>query len=299
MSVVVEQCPVCGRSAFEPFEEYPGEEVLTYVLCRSCGMVVRSPRMTEQELAAFYAVGYRQSVQASEAPTEKDLRIQAGRARHLVRFCRPVLQQVRQHLDIGSSSGALVREVHREFGSRGIGVEPGILYRQEALRRGTETVASLDELDETYRRRFDLVSLIHVLEHLPEPVRYLSNLRKEWLDPQGWLLVEVPNLFGHRGAEPAHLSIFSPQTLRQTLDLAGFRVVRMRAHGVPRSPVLKLYLTAVAQPKAIPGEFRPRPFRAWTTRLRRRLAMWAYDWWTAHFPKWAWQELPEPEGAHD
>jgi 2-polyprenyl-3-methyl-5-hydroxy-6-metoxy-1,4-benzoquinol methylase len=33
--------------------------------------------------------------------------------------------------------------------------------------------------------RFDLISLIHVLEHLPDPVSSLAQLRERWLTPDG------------------------------------------------------------------------------------------------------------------
>ncbi len=296
MSTVVERCPLCGRSTFELFErQRKADGELTYVLCRTCGMVVQSPRMSDEELGAFYVAGYRQTVQATEAPTDKDLRVQAGRARHLVRLCRSVVPEITRHLDIGSSSGALLRAFRRAYGAQGIGIEPGAGYRQEALRQATETLASLDEIDPAHRNGFDLISVIHLLEHIPDPVDYLLALREKWLAPHGWLLVEVPNLFGHRGTELSHLSIFSPRTLRQTLDLAGFRVIRLRAHGAPRSPVLQLYLTAIARARLhskLPHRFR---FASRGTRFRRRLGMMLYDWWTVHFPNWAWQEFPAPE----
>lgn len=296
MMVSVERCPLCGGTHFEPFERQPdaGRE-LSYVLCPTCGMVLQSPRMSDQELAEFYASGYRLTVQGTEAATEKDLRMQAGRARHLVRFCGGVVPAVSRHLDIGSSSGALLRAFGRTYGSAGVGVEPGAAYRERALHLGTRTVASPEELDSSMKGTFDLVSIIHVLEHLPDPVGYLRQLRETWMAPGGRLLVEVPHLFGHRGTELSHLWVFGPRTLRQSLELAGFRVLKLRAHGVPRSPVLRLYLTAVAQaaPHPVPLS-EPRLTSRWT-RPRRRLGIWLYDTLTRRLPNWTWKEWPAPE----
>jgi SAM-dependent methyltransferase len=251
--------------------------------------------MSDEELAEFYAAGYRLAVQGAEAATEKDLRMQAGRARHLVRFCRGVVPAASWHLDIGSSSGALLRAFGRTYGSAGVGVEPGAAYRERAIRFGTKTVASPEKLERSMKGTFDLVSIIHVLEHLPDPVGYLRQLREIWMAPHGRLLVEVPHLFGHRGTELSHLSVFGPRTLRQSLELAGFRVLKMRAHGVPRSPVLRLYLTAVAQaaPESAPMR-QPRFTNRWT-RSRRRLGIWLYDMLTKRLPNWTWKEWPAPE----
>lgn len=297
MNVHVECCPLCGGRTFEPFERHldAGRE-LTYVLCPACGLVLQSPHMSEEALAEFYAAGYRTLVQGTEAATDKDLRIQAGRARSLASYCRSVVPDVRRHLDIGSSSGALLRAISREYGSAGIGVEPGASYRDLAARRGTQTVAALEDLGAERGGSFDLVSMIHVLEHLPDPVAGLREVRERWMAPGGWLLIEVPNLFGHRGIELAHLTVFGPRTLRQTLEAAGYRVHRLRSHGTPRSPVLRLYLTAVARAKADPNP-RPPRFTSRGTRLRRRAGIWLYDTLTRRLPGWTWQELPAPEGV--
>jgi 2-polyprenyl-3-methyl-5-hydroxy-6-metoxy-1,4-benzoquinol methylase len=45
--------------------------------------------------------------------------------------------------------------------------------------------ASLDDLLADNPPRFDLVSLVHVLEHLPDPVGMLSTIRRELLNESG------------------------------------------------------------------------------------------------------------------
>ena len=293
MNVVVVACPLCGGSRHAFFEEYEDAgRMIHYRLCEICGFVFQSPRMGDEELAEFYITGYRQTVQGSEAPTEKDLRVQVGRARHLRAFCNSRLRTVSRHLDIGSSSGALLREMARAYDCTGTGIEPGEAYRKISRGQGLEVYRGLEELGEGQRRSFDLVSIIHVLEHLPDPVVYLRGLRETWIAPGGRLLVEAPNLFGHRSAELAHLSIFSPRTLRQTLEQAGFGVLKLRTHGRPRSPVLRLYVTALAH--SAPGDGRPgRPrFSSAGVRRRRRWALWWLETLTRKLPNWTWKELP-------
>ena len=89
---------------------------------------------------------------------------------------------------------------------------------------------------------------MHVLEHLPNPVEYLQALRTKFLEPTGWLLLEVPNLFAHDSFEFAHLVSFSAHTLTQVVKKAGFRIVQLRLHGLPRSRLIPLYITLLAQP---------------------------------------------------
>lgn len=296
MSVEVGCCPLCGGREHSPFERHEeASQELFYRLCNTCGMVFQSPRMSDEELAAFYISGYRSVVQGTETPTEKDLRVQTGRARNLVGFCHGVLPGISRHLDIGSSSGALLRAFARVYRCEGVGVEPGEAYRAIARARGTRVFADLGEIGAEQRSTFDLVSIIHVLEHIPDPVRYLTELRQTWVAARGYLLVEVPNLFGHQGTELSHLTVYAPRTLRQTLQASGFRVLKVRAHGRPRSPILALYLTALAQ-AAPNGHPAPRlRFSARGVLARRRFGGWVRETLTEKLPNWTWQEYPEPE----
>jgi SAM-dependent methyltransferase len=78
---------------------------------------------------------------------------------------------------------------------------------------------------------FDLITMFHVLEHLPRPREALLKILS-WLAPEGVLLVQVPNLnsyqarlFGPRwiGIDiPRHLVNFTPAGLRRLLEGTGF-----------------------------------------------------------------------------
>ncbi len=84
------------------------------------------------------------------------------------------------------------------------------------------------------------------MEHLADPVTTLVRVRETLLAQNGWLLVEVPNLYAHDSLEPAHVSAFSPHTLEQLLLKTGYRVMRTWMHGQPRSEILQLYITMLA-----------------------------------------------------
>ncbi len=293
----VASCPLCGCDQHQPFEEHQDAgRTLSYRICCGCGLVFQSPRMTEDELRAFYVSEYRDVVQGSEAPTEKDLRIQAGRARHLVAFVNGRLPRVQRHLDIGSSGGVLLRMMKRKYGCYSAGVEPGEAYRRFSVERGDVVYATMDDLDQAGERPFDLITMSHVLEHIGDPVSLLRQLRERWLVTGGYLLVEVPNLFGHLGAELSHLTIYSRETLHRTLSMAGFDPRVMKAHGRPRSPILPLYITVLGVERT---DDRP-PLRrrdAWLPAIRwkRRFAMWINQELTERLPSRTWKPLPEPE----
>jgi 2-polyprenyl-3-methyl-5-hydroxy-6-metoxy-1,4-benzoquinol methylase len=288
MPETVTHCPLCHSDRSRPFDrrDFRGQTV-TNRLCRNCGLVYQSPRMTEAESAEFYAAEYRKMYQGGEGPNAKDLAVQRARANSLYEFTRRYVERVTRHLDIGCSSGLLLQKFRDGFGSQPAGVEPGDAYRLHARAAGLPVHASLDELKG--EAPFDLISMAHVLEHLPDPVGYLASLREKFLAPEGWLLIEVPNLYCHDSFEVAHLFSFSAHTLRQTLEKAGFYVIVLESHGRPRSSILPYYLTALARPVQAQKEFVLRPEKG--VAFKRRLGLLRVRALSRLFPQKAWIEL--------
>lgn len=247
----IRTCPLCGsnRSAFFDRREFRGQ-VVTNRLCQECGLVYQSPRMTEAESAAFYAEEYRLLYEGSTDPTARNVTVQHGRAESLYAFARPVVGTVARHLDIGCSLGLLLQRFQEAYHCQVVGIEPGEGHRTHARKEGLIVYALLEELQEREKGRFDLVSVSHVLEHLPDPIGYLAHLRETLLTPDGWLLLEVPNLYAHDSFETAHLVSYSSHTLMQVLEKAGFDVVRLEKHGRPRSALLPLYVTLLSRPRS-------------------------------------------------
>ena len=265
----IKQCPLCHSEKSSLFDQrqFRGHPVVNR-LCGNCGLVFQSPRMTPSELDDFYAREYRQIYQGEEGPTNKDLFMQNGRADSLLGILSHHKVKPTRYLDIGCSSGILLKRFQDNFGCEVAGVEPGNVYRDYARKQGLSVYADITDLAST----FDLISMAHVLEHLPDPAGYLANLRAEYLTPSGWLLLEVPNLYSHDSFEIAHMTSFSEHTLRQALNKAGYKVVSFKKHGQPRSMKLPLYLTVLARPnEQASGEYQVQPER--NVALKRRLGM--------------------------
>lgn len=289
MTEVVQNCPLCGSSASSPFDRREFRGVLvSNVMCNRCGSVYQSPRMTKEESQAFYEAKYRLLYQGQEGPSPKDLVVQAARSQVTLEFVGKQVINTSRILDIGCSTGILLQQFRDYYHAEVCGVEPGNVYRQYAQSLGLDVFSSLDELEHDGRSRFSLVSMMHVLEHLPDPLQYLQDLREKLLEPDGWLVLEVPNLYAHDCFEVAHLISFSAHTLTQMVQKAGFRMVKMRAHGQPRSMLIPLYLTLIAQPDN-GAAYRLKP--DYLVRLKRQLGF-AYRWFILRiFPDRAWLPL--------
>lgn len=140
-------------------------------------------------------------------------------------------------LDVGCGSGAFLRRM-RQAGWEVVGIEPDTRAAARlAAREGWPIYGALEDLLRAREPRFDVIVLGHVIEHLPDPICTFAML-KGLLADGGRILLTTPNamsmglrIFGPawRGLEPPrHFNVFTPDSLRQTLERTGFRVDCMR-----------------------------------------------------------------------
>jgi SAM-dependent methyltransferase len=126
----------------------------------------------------------------------------------------------------------------------GYGFDPvpeAVAYAQKLGLRVVQ--AGMETADVFRGRRFDVVTLLNVLEHLADPVSVVREIKEKILKPGGVLVIDVPNEFNAFQlcaqkahdlepwwiAPPAHLNYFTASTLKALLAGAGYRVERMEA----------------------------------------------------------------------
>jgi len=292
MPETVDRCLLCNAEHNQLFDQriFEGQKVENRI-CLSCGFVFQSPRMTAAETNDFYAAEYRKLYQGSSAPSPKDLAVQEQRADFLAAFTKKYVKQVSRVLDIGCSAGLLMKALNHTFGCNPVGIEPGNAYRDVAAKTGFKTYATLQDMKTAGEARFDLISMAHVLEHIPDPLAYLVALREQYLSPDGFLLLEVPNLYIHDCFEVAHLSSFSTYSLRRMVAKAGFAVMVMEKHGRPRSNILPYYLTVLCCPSTNQANSSQRPERA--VRYKRRIGLLYRRVMRRLFPTQTWKSFDE------
>lgn len=288
----LDRCTICHSENLSPFETIHADGMaLDYVICRRCNTVLQSPQLTEKATQEYYASQYQTRLLGADGTLEKDLRVQAGRARHIQSLLLPQQAGVTRMLDIGSAAGVLLRCIRADTGCEIVGVEPGEFYRNNTQAQGLQVYESIDALREAGPDRFDLISMMHVLEHLHHPVSVLQDLRETLLSSSGYLILEVPNLYGHSSLELAHILGFNSSSLKTALALAGYRVEWILSHGEPRSSLLPLYLTLLARPD---GDRKNVPFAARPGRVQllRKLGMARFNLFTNALQRFAWRALP-------
>ena len=146
-------------------------------------------------------------------------------------------------LDVGCGLGLFVSEGAKcGFSAMGIDMShKAVKWAQETLH--VDVIAGKLEEMNFHAGQFDIVTLWHVLEHMPDPLetlRYLHGIIKS----NGYIFVEMPNVaaieikiknflsrchlrrnpWGHF-TMPEHLYEFTPATFRRLAALAGLKIL--------------------------------------------------------------------------
>ncbi|AIY12646.1 methyltransferase domain-containing protein [Cellulophaga baltica] len=91
-------------------------------------------------------------------------------------------------LDVGAGTGDFL-VVAKEYGWSGVGVEPNKKARDRAFEKGLELKTVLEDFTD---EKFDVITLWHVLEHVPNLTDQVTRL-SVLLSDHGILIVAVPN----------------------------------------------------------------------------------------------------------
>jgi SAM-dependent methyltransferase len=147
-------------------------------------------------------------------------------------------------LDIGCGQGTFLRLLKRE-GWECHGTE--LTEKSASRASGFGIPVSVGEIEENQfpPYSFDLITLWHVLEHLPEPPKTLKILTR-LLKKGGILAISTPNIDSlqaevGRGQwfhldPPRHLYLFSPRTLEQMMESLRFQLLEFRHFSLEQDP---------------------------------------------------------------
>ena len=156
-------------------------------------------------------------------------------------------------LDVGSGKGRFLVAA-RDAGWDVVGVEFAPATAAATTANYGIPVISGDFLDVPIEGEFDVVTMWHVLEHLPDPAAALRRAAG-LLRPGGRLVVSVPNIGSTQarlGGEAwfhldptRHLFHFSPRSLGAMVERSGFAVERI-GHTYPEMEFIGLIQTVLA-----------------------------------------------------
>lgn len=195
------ECRICGTAEVAPFLELPplpitgaflrqqDEEEFLYPIrlfvCPTCGTVQTQHNISFSDYYDDYAYTIATSDFASKFAKALAENVCA----------RNDIRQGSRVLEIGSGDGTQLG-YFKALGMDVLGFEPSSLLTKVATDNGIPTIKALYSLEASMQipdrqRRFQLVLLTHVLDHLPSQKEFLASLTPI-LDPHdGLLLIEV------------------------------------------------------------------------------------------------------------
>jgi hypothetical protein len=282
-------CPICGErrcDAFNPqsllFPSISRNKVLPCHqnhLCLQCGVVFMSPIPSTDLLISHYKNAYRRSEYSIEIEGQQvDLPIQFpesgtsfSRFRNFI-ACVEGLQKSLPNvvpsskdmmIDIGGYQGMFLYAANQVYGVAGTVVDfndHGIRFAQTALGfRDSVAIDNVYGYVPSVKARF--VSMVHSFEHVDDPLRLLRHIKSQVLRDDGFLYIEVPNLYGSPLNDPVHFFTFSIDSLSYLLNLSGYEVVYANTAGNPHAPLTiandELVLVCMARPVA--NSLAPKP----------------------------------------
>lgn len=135
-------------------------------------------------------------------------------------------------LDIGAGTGDFLA-VAKSDGWQTVGIEPSAKAKEIAIKKGVNFAQDLASLESN---SFDIITMWHVLEHVPNLEEYISEL-KRLIKPSGTIIIAVPNFksydakyYGEFWAAfdvPRHLWHFSKTAIQKLFAKENLKLVEV------------------------------------------------------------------------
>lgn len=228
-------CPFCKNIIGKVFWEengYLGKK------CDDCEVIFISPRPDEKEMEKLYATG-----EAGGDNAKKHQRYSFYKdimARHTLKILKS-LKQTGDILELGSGGGQFLK-MAKKYGFTPFGEE---INRDQADFISKNFLIQMEskpaEDDSIFgERKFDIIYHKDLLSHLRDPIKAFKVFYEK-LKPGGILVFETGNNAGlsmfwlkflGRMSYPEHLYFFFEKSVRQLLDISGFKTVKRYSYSI-------------------------------------------------------------------
>lgn len=232
---IISVCPVCQANSFQSFltvKDYTvSQQTFDLVNCTLCGFTITNPRPTAETIHSFYkSEKYISHTGGSGSLMDRLYRLARSYTLKWKQQLITTYAKKKTLLDYGCGTGSFLAYMKTK-GWNVTGVEPSSDARTKASENAT-----VHELIQSVDGTYSIITLWHVLEHIHDLNKTLTELSKR-LEASGTIFIAVPN---YKSADathyknhwaaydvPRHLWHFNKQTMTQILTTAGFDVQKI------------------------------------------------------------------------
>ena len=235
----VQSCPICGGVQFKSFltcQDYTTtNEVFSLSTCIRCQFVFTNPRPDQNSIGNYY----KSDSYVSHTGSGKGLinSIYLFVRNYTLTWKVGILQGYKQNgslLDYGCGTGDFLNKC-QDNGFEITGIEPDADARRKAELTSGQTVG--ENIAAVNGKKFDLITLWHVLEHVADLKEKISQL-KELLNENGIIFIAVPNHESYDATfykehwaaydVPRHLWHFSKENMKSLLSEMNFSLLEIK-----------------------------------------------------------------------
>ena len=225
------QCNICQSTKNKLIEKTVfGSPEQSIYGCIDCGHIYLSPLMTSGEEEHFYINEYPDFLlgrgDMKSASPEQHFANNKSEAERRVSHVKHLLLKDKAVLEIGSASGFFLDHICDYVGEI-CGVEPNSDHFAYAKKKNIPMHKDLKEIGD---RKFDIIFLYYVLEHIKDPASFIKNIKKLLRDKNSKIIIEVPNVnealvslykspaYNKFVWQRAHCNYFSVKILKNLFD---------------------------------------------------------------------------------
>jgi len=213
-------------------------KTFTIVIDKESDFLITSPRPNDEDLGKYYeSENYISHADSKKSFIDKIYQsVRNITIKQKIKLINTFDQTDRSILDIGVGTGDFLNACENK-NWQVIGVEPNGKARTLAKSKLKETTSKIYEsVEELEFETFDVITMWHVLEHVPNLTDYISTLKK-LLKTNGTLVIAVPNFKSYDALHykeywaafdvPRHLWHFSQTAIQKLFQPEGMQIVKM------------------------------------------------------------------------